>query len=82
MLWLKANWAHMAETVIHLANTYGAESGLHSVGTLSVLEAQDALRRQRGNIWNAVIDAVEHRQKVVCFRRGNAWLPIMQNWVE
>lgn len=67
MFWLQTNWAHIIETVIHLANSYVAENALENVGQLSVMEAQAALRRQRGNVWNAVLDSVEKRQAVVIF---------------
>ncbi|XP_022686425.1 uncharacterized protein LOC111259021 isoform X2 [Varroa jacobsoni] len=64
VFWLQTNWAHIIETVIHLANSYVAENALENVGQLSVMEAQAALRRQRGNVWNAVLDSVEKRQAV------------------
>ncbi|OQR67417.1 hypothetical protein BIW11_13543, partial [Tropilaelaps mercedesae] len=62
VFWLQTNWAHIIETVIHLTSSYVAENALENVGQLSVLEAQAALRRQRGNVWNSVVDAVERRQ--------------------
>lgn len=65
VFWLQTNWAHIIETVIHLANSYVAENALENVGQLSVLEAQAALRRCRGNVWNSVMDAVEKRQAAV-----------------
>ena len=34
-------------------------------GTISKLEARDALRTNKGNIWVAVTDCVETRQKKV-----------------
>lgn len=50
---------------MHLANSYVDDHGLTNVGHLSVLEAQNALRRQRGNVWKSVVDAVEKRQEAV-----------------
>ena len=55
----------MIETVVHLANSHTTENNLQNVGHLSVLEAQAALRRQSGNIWNSVLDAIQQRQSAV-----------------
>lgn len=67
--WLINNWRHMMDTVVTLASNYGHEKGENNnVGTLSAVEARDALRLHNGNVWAAVTECVETRQKKVRFR--------------
>lgn len=50
------------ETVMTLASNVGHEAEENTIGTLSMLEAKDALRKHKGNIWAAVTECVEQRQ--------------------
>jgi hypothetical protein len=63
--WLKENWRNMIDTVVTLATNYGHERKENNVGTISAPEARDALRLHRGNVWAAVTECVEQRQKKV-----------------
>ena len=65
MGWLEENWRHMLDTVVTLATNYGTERLINDVGSISVLEAKGALRIHKGNIWAAVTECVEGRQKKV-----------------
>lgn len=49
----------------------GRETPLNLIGTVSEIEARNALRLHRGNIWDAVTECVEQRQKKV-------WISILQ----
>lgn len=55
----------MIDTVTTLATNYGHEKQENTVGTISAKEARDALRQHRGNVWSAVTECVEQRQKKV-----------------
>lgn len=57
----------MIETVQSLATKYGREKGMdgNDVGTISVPEAKEAIRSNRGNVWAAVTDCVDQRRKKV-----------------
>ncbi|XP_059093166.1 uncharacterized protein LOC131888343 isoform X2 [Tigriopus californicus] len=63
VLWLKENWSNMIDTVVTLATNAGHEQPENRVGTLSVPEARDALRKHKGNVWAAVAECVEDRQR-------------------
>jgi E3 ubiquitin-protein ligase RNF31 len=63
--WLKENWCNMIDTVVTLATNYGHERKENNIGTISVSEARDALRLHKGNVWTAVTECVEQRQKKV-----------------
>ncbi|PNF20071.1 hypothetical protein B7P43_G05255 [Cryptotermes secundus] len=71
--WLKENWRNMIDTVVTLATNYGHERKENNIGTISVPEARDALRLHRGNVWAAVTECVEQRQKKYAdlLSRGN-----------
>merc|ERR1711892_1660437 len=56
------NWGNMAETVMTLAANVGHEAEENTIGTISLSEAKEALRKHKGNIWAAVTDCVEGRQ--------------------
>ena len=60
--WLRENWDNMIDTVVTLASNVGHEAEENTIGTLSKIEAKDALRTHKGNIWAAVTDCVEQRQ--------------------
>lgn len=80
--WLKANWSSMIDTVRTLATNYGHERRENTVGTISANEAKEALRLHRGNVWAAVTECVEQRQKKVeLFLKGTIcviWLSAAQ----
>ncbi|XP_068220489.1 E3 ubiquitin-protein ligase lubel [Palaemon carinicauda] len=61
--WLKENWKHMVDTVLTLATNYGHERRVNDIGSISASEARIALRVHKGNIWAAVTECVEQRQK-------------------
>ncbi|KAJ9596170.1 hypothetical protein L9F63_027208, partial [Diploptera punctata] len=71
--WLKENWRNMIDTVVTLATNYGHERKENNIGTISVSEARDALRMHKGNVWAAVTECVEQRQKKYAdlLSRGN-----------
>ncbi|XP_053981091.1 E3 ubiquitin-protein ligase lubel isoform X8 [Hylaeus volcanicus] len=61
--WLKAQWPHLVETVQVLATTHGKELKENNVGPLTAVEAKEALRFAKGDVWNAVAVAVQRRQQ-------------------
>jgi len=63
--WLIDNWNNMVDTVVTLATNYGHERKENNVGTISQQEAREALRFHKGNVWSAVTECVEQRQKKV-----------------
>lgn len=63
--WLRQNWQKTINSVQTLATQMGRESPMNIVGTVSETEAKDALRLHNGNIWPAVTECVEQRQKKV-----------------
>lgn len=63
--WLKQNWNNVISSVQTLATQLGREAPLNVIGTLSEVEARDALRLHKGNVWAAVRECVEQRQKKV-----------------
>lgn len=60
--WLKTQWPHLVETVQVLVTTQGKELKENNVGVLSAIEAKEALRATKGDVWNAVAMAVQRRQ--------------------
>ena len=65
--WLRENWDNMMDTVVTLASNVGHEAEENTIGTLSKIEAKEALRKHKGNIWAAVTECVEQRQMRVRF---------------
>lgn len=63
IVWLRENWQKLIETVQHLATKYGHELRVNTIGTISAIEAREALRLHKGNIWHAVTQCIEQRQK-------------------
>lgn len=61
--WLHDNWPKLIETVQTLATKYGQERKENIIGTISTAEARDALRQHKGNVWHAVTECIEQRQK-------------------
>ncbi|XP_044726520.1 E3 ubiquitin-protein ligase lubel isoform X1 [Chrysoperla carnea] len=61
--WLLEHWEKTINTVQTLATNFGRECRQNTVGTVSVAEAKDALRLHKGNVWAAVTECVEQRQK-------------------
>ncbi|OAD62885.1 E3 ubiquitin-protein ligase RNF31 [Eufriesea mexicana] len=60
--WLKTQWPHLVETVQVLVTTQGKELKENSIGVLSAVEAKEALRATKGDVWNAVAMAIQRRQ--------------------
>lgn len=46
-----------------MATKYGQERVENTIGTISQVEARDALRLHTGNIWQAVSECIEQRQR-------------------
>ena len=63
IVWLTENWANMIDTVMTLASNVGHEAEENTIGTISKLEAKEALRKHKGNIWASVTECVEGRQQ-------------------
>lgn len=55
----------MIANVQTFATKYGLECPENRVGTVSEKEAREALRQHKGNIWAAVTECVEQRQRKV-----------------
>lgn len=60
--WLNDNWQKLIETVQTLSTKYGQEHKENIVGTISPIEARDALKKHKGNVWHAVTECIENRQ--------------------
>ncbi|XP_037828635.1 E3 ubiquitin-protein ligase lubel isoform X10 [Lucilia sericata] len=63
LVWLRDNWPKLIQTVQSLATKYGQERAENTIGTISQMEARDALRLHTGNIWQAVSECIEQRQR-------------------
>ncbi|XP_049530929.1 E3 ubiquitin-protein ligase lubel-like isoform X5 [Anopheles darlingi] len=61
--WLRDNWNKLIETVQTLATKYGHEKRENTIGTISIAEARDALKLHKGNIWRAITECIEQRQR-------------------
>ncbi|CAG9827831.1 unnamed protein product [Diabrotica balteata] len=61
--WLKEHWEPTISSVQTLATQMGREGPINIVGTVSKVEARDALRKHKGSMWPAVEECVEQRQK-------------------
>uniref|UniRef100_A0A182MZB1 Uncharacterized protein n=1 Tax=Anopheles dirus TaxID=7168 RepID=A0A182MZB1_9DIPT len=61
--WLRTNWNKLIETVQTLATKYGHEKRENIIGTISTVEAREALRMHKGNIWRAITECIEQRQR-------------------
>ncbi|XP_053677164.1 E3 ubiquitin-protein ligase lubel [Anopheles nili] len=61
--WLRGNWNKLIETVQTLATKYGHEKRENIIGTISTSEAREALRMHKGNIWRAITECIEQRQR-------------------
>ncbi|XP_058061611.1 E3 ubiquitin-protein ligase lubel [Anopheles bellator] len=61
--WLRDNWSKLIETVQTLATKYGHEKRENTIGTISITEAREALRLHKGNIWRAITECIEQRQR-------------------
>lgn len=55
----------MIDTVVTLATNYGREQVENTIGTISSIEAQAALRLHNGDIWAAVTECIRQRQTKV-----------------
>lgn len=63
--WLTNQWPHLIETVQILASSQGTDQTENCVRNLSPTEAKIALRLSKGEMWNAVANAVQLRQHKV-----------------
>ncbi|XP_064212934.1 E3 ubiquitin-protein ligase lubel isoform X6 [Tribolium castaneum] len=61
--WLRQNWDATIASVQTLATQMGREGPMNIVGTVSEEEARAALRLHKGNLWPAVTECVEQRQR-------------------
>ncbi|CAH2007149.1 unnamed protein product [Acanthoscelides obtectus] len=61
--WLKEHWEPTITSVQTLATQMGREGPMNIVGTVSEKEAREALRLHKGNLWPAVEECVEQRQR-------------------
>lgn len=62
IIWLNDNWQKLIETVQTLSTKYGQEHKKNIVGTISPIEAREALKKHKGNVWHAVTECIENRQ--------------------
>lgn len=60
--WLNDNWQKLIETVQTLSTKYGQEHKENIVGTISTREAREALKKHKGNVWQAVTECIEQRR--------------------
>ena len=60
---MRDNWTKLIQTVQTLATKYGHEKKENTIGTISAIEAREALRKHKGNIWQAITDSIEQRQR-------------------
>ncbi|XP_055908754.1 E3 ubiquitin-protein ligase lubel isoform X5 [Eupeodes corollae] len=63
IVWLRDNWSKLIQTVQSLATKYGQERIENVIGTISAIEAREALRLHGGNVWQAISECVEQRQR-------------------
>ncbi|CAG9825410.1 unnamed protein product [Phaedon cochleariae] len=61
--WLREHWEPTVASVQTLASQMGREGPMNIVGTVSEKEARDALRKHKGNLWPAVEECVDQRQR-------------------
>lgn len=61
--WLRENWSRLIETVQALATKYGHERKENTIGTISAIEAREALRLHKGSVWQAVSECIEQRKR-------------------
>lgn len=55
----------MIKNVIALAAKYGEDNEENDVGVITASEAKMALHIHRGDIWDAVTECIENRQRKV-----------------
>lgn len=63
--WLKEHWGAIIASVQTLSTQMGREGPMNIVGTVSEKEAREALRIHKGELWPAVQECVEQRQRKV-----------------
>lgn len=61
--WLLENWPKLIDTVQNLSTKYGQERKENIIGTMSAVESRDALRMHKGNVWHAVTECIQQRQR-------------------
>lgn len=75
--WLKTQWPHLVETVQVLVTTQGKELKENCIGVLSAIEAKEALRATKGDVWSAVAVAIQRRQLKVRIKPSDSlWIRI------
>ncbi|KAF8786846.1 E3 ubiquitin-protein ligase lubel like protein [Argiope bruennichi] len=65
VIWLEDNWSSMIKNVIALAAKYGEDNEENDVGIITATEAKEALHIHRGDIWDAVTECIENRQRKI-----------------
>ncbi|KAG8196446.1 hypothetical protein JTE90_012270 [Oedothorax gibbosus] len=65
VFWLEDNWSFMIKNVIALAAKYGEDNEENDVGVITASEAKQALHIHRGDIWDAVTECIENRQRKI-----------------
>ncbi|KAL1491493.1 hypothetical protein ABEB36_012082 [Hypothenemus hampei] len=63
IVWLNEHWHNIVSNVQTLATQLGREGPFNIVGTVSEKEAREALRMHKGDLWPAVQECVEQRQR-------------------
>ncbi|XP_025833921.1 uncharacterized protein LOC108736579 isoform X6 [Agrilus planipennis] len=61
--WLRQHWTATVASVQTMSTQVGREGPINIIGTVSEKEARDALCRHKGNVWAAVTECVEQRQR-------------------
>ncbi|KAK5645795.1 hypothetical protein RI129_004259 [Pyrocoelia pectoralis] len=61
--WLCQNWQGKITSVQTLSTQLGREGPINIIGTVSEVEAREALCLHKGNVWPAVTECVEQRQR-------------------
>lgn len=61
--WLNGNWNKLVQAVQSLSSKYGLERPENTIGLVSNVEAREALRIHKGNVWQAVSECIAQRQR-------------------
>lgn len=62
--WLKTQWPHLIETVRILVSTRAKDmDNDNGLTCISTAECKEALRLSKGEVWSAVIKAIQQRQQ-------------------
>ncbi|KAL5281668.1 RNF31 family protein [Megaselia abdita] len=63
IIWLRDNWNKLVQAVQSLSTKYGLDRSENIIGTVSNIEAREALRMYKGNVWQAVSECIGQRQR-------------------